>query len=345
MFKTPISLIIDDSAPMVHVYRVHAESTKDGRPLADIVPNAFLDKFCALVAQYAIKGKFSIVPAPAGAGDIVNGIPGYAMSDIKYWLDTVKRRLADFFDFCPEMLTHNKALDLRTGEYFAEDEKSWSFKQDRTALAPYISHALKILKDAGIDATGVTSPWNFGEEVEQEYIAAIVEAQKQIYGRRISWYFLHCIFGKPGVKPWVAYKEGNVGEACAEGADGEGADGEGADVEGADGAALVSIPATVNDYFWQTIDTTRADDEYIRSIADNYITEDGADGDILNVLNSGGWPILVTHWQSLFSNGLETGLKALELVACRVDRHMMDRVEWKTSMEMTEIILEEEKSK
>ena len=31
------------------------------------------------------------------------------------WLDTVKRRLSDQFDFCPEMLTHNLAVNLSGG--------------------------------------------------------------------------------------------------------------------------------------------------------------------------------------------------------------------------------------
>ena len=36
------------------------------------------------------------------------------------------------------------------------------------------------------------------------------------------------------------------------------------------------------------------------------------------MLDAGGWPVLLTHWQSLYSNGLGTGLAVLEEVGRRV---------------------------
>ncbi len=47
-----------------------------------------------------------------------------------------------------------------------------------------------------------------------------------------------------------------------------------------------------------------------------------------DVLDTGGFPILTTHWQSLFSNGLGTGLRILDTVAARVNRHLCGRVQW-----------------
>jgi len=312
--KTPISLLVDDSAPLAHVYKAHAPATKDGRPLLDTVPNAFLEKFCGIVERHGVKGKFTVVPMPAGLGDIVNGIPGYDLREIRAWIETANRRLGPFFDFSPEVLTHARALDLRTGQFHAENEMHWSFKQDRNTLAPYIAHALRLLKDAGLDANGVTSPWSFGMRVEDEYAAAIMEAQRQVYGRNRSWYFLHVKRGQPGVKPAIARMDG--------------------------AGALVSIPATVGDHYWKTIDTTRADGAYVSSIADAFITGDGTRGEIVDVLDSGGWPVIVTHWQSLFSNGLETGLRALETTVRRVEENLGCRVEWKTCMEMAGLVYE-----
>ncbi|MCL2775734.1 MAG: hypothetical protein FWD71_20670 [Oscillospiraceae bacterium] len=319
---TPISIIIDDAAPLIHVYKEHCviyknylstPVTKDGRLLVDEIPNSFLDKFCDSVEHWGIRGKFSVVPAPGCRGDIVNGITGHDMKDVRYWIETVNKRLAPNFDFCPEMLTHHYALDLTTGEYINTDEETWSFKQYRSTLTPYISHALELLKQAGIDATGVTSPWSFGIEVEDEYIAAIAAAQDAVFGRKISWYLLHAMTDKPGAKPWIAYNQS--------------------------GYKLVSIPGTINDYFWQTIDCADTSPEYISSVAENLISEDGAKGSIIDVLSTGGWPIIITHWQSLFSNGLETGLKALNIVGKRVQKYLNQKVEWKNCMEMTNIIL------
>jgi len=126
MEKTPISIIIDDSAPLIHVYREHSPTgkTEDGRLLADEIPNSFLDKFCDISERFGIRGKFSVVPAPGCRGDIVNGITGHDTEDVRYWLDTVNKRLAASYDFCPEILTHHHTLDLSTGKYMEIDERS-----------------------------------------------------------------------------------------------------------------------------------------------------------------------------------------------------------------------------
>ena len=286
--------------------------TSDGRLLLDTIPNEFLDHFCDVVEAHGIAGKFSIIPVPAGRGDILSGIEGHDPAITREWLDTVKRRLSDRFDFCPEMLTHNLAVNLDVGGYFDEGE-SWSQQQDRNTLTPYIMKAMEYLKAAGFDATGVTSPWTFASDVEDEYIAAIVAAQREVYDRHISWYFLHTLHDKPESKPWIAFQEGRT--------------------------ALVSIPSTVDDFWWQTIDSPRSDREFIEHIADAIITSDGRDGKIREVLDAGGFPILLTHWQSLFSNGLETGLAALDVVGKRISETLVGEVEWKTCSELVDLTL------
>ena len=319
--KIPICFLLDDSCPLIHVYWFHKKPvdgkgpfTKDGRLLVKNVPNSFLDKFCDTVKKFDIAGKISIVPSPGGVGDIVNGIAGYDNSLITQWLNTAKSRLSDRFDFSPEMLTHNHALDLATGKYSEENEAEWSQKQNRTVLTPYLIHSLRLLKDAGINATGFTSPWNFGEKVESEYAESMIVAQKEVYKHELSWYFLHTLNDQPGKKPWIALKKDNY--------------------------TLVSIASNMPDHFWETIDSPKTDNEYIQSIADKYITANGKEGSIINVLNAGGWPVFVTHWQSLYSNGLETGLKALEEVGKRINAHLKDKVVWKSCMELSKLTVD-----
>ncbi len=318
--RVPITLLVDDSCPLIHVFRFHWEEvhkrppyTDDGRLLLDIIPNEFLDRFCNVVETRGIAGKFSIVPAPAGRGDIVSGIEDYHPDVTREWLETAKRRLSDRFDFCPEGITHNLAVNLDTGEYFDEGESEWSQKQDRTILTPYLTKSLEYLKAVGIDATGVTSPWVFGIDVEDEYIASIVAAQKAVYGRNFSWYFLHMLHDKPESKPWLAFQEGDT--------------------------TLVAIPSTVDDFWWRTIDSPRTDQEFIDSIADLIITQDGRGGKMREVLDAGGWPILLTHWQSLFSAGLETGLAVLDEVGKRVNESLAEEVEWQTCSEIARLTL------
>lgn len=317
MYKIPVSLIIDDPAPRVFVFYEHRTSdyTLDGRPMATEVPNAFMARFCDVVETYGIKGKFSIVPMPGGRGDIVNGIPGFEMDEINEWLDMAKNRLAPYFSFCPEILTHAQAVDLKTGELLPMNEKEWSRTQNAETMTPYIAKAFQLLKDAGIEATGVTSPWDFGVEVEPDYAEAIGKAYKQVYGKKDCWYFLHCLGGANAKAPWITYDQ--------------------------EGIQVVTIPANTGDHIWPTMDTTECSEEYIKHIADGLITEDGQQGELIDAMKNSGYAIFITHWQSLFSNGLETGLKVLETVADRINRTLADQVEWMSFNEIKERFLEE----
>jgi hypothetical protein len=316
--RTPICLLVDDPAPLIHVYRCHWEDvhhkpplTEDGRPLLDTIPNDFLDRFCDIMERWGIKGKFSIVPAPAGRGDILRGIEGHDPALTRAWLETAKRRLGPICDFCPEGITHNLAVNLESGGYYEESENAWSQHQTRETLTPYLIRELEMLKQAGIDATGVTSPWVFGIQVEPEYVAAIVAAQKAVYGRNFSWYFLHMLADKPATRPWVACSEGDT--------------------------TLVAIASTVDDFFWQTINSPREDAAYVAEICDSMLSADGKTGQITGVLDAGGWPVLLTHWQSLFSNGLETGLAVLDELGRRVQTLLADRVEWMTCSQIARL--------
>ena len=317
MNKIPISLNIDDPAPIVSVYYDHIAShtTKDGRPLVKTIPNAFLDRFCNTIEKHGIKGKFSVVPQPGNRGDITKGLPGYDSAFLQEWLDMVRTRVAPRFSVCPEMLTHHMAVDLATGEILPLDEMDWAATQDRTGLTPYISYALSLLRQAGLAPIGVTSPWAFGIQVEEEYVAAISQSVAEICGSDKAWYFLRSRRNQPNAKPWVALDEEN--------------------------RTVVSIPSTLNERFWQTIDDPDDSEAHLLAIADKFLTEDGTEGEILQVMNTGGWPILCCHWQSLFSNGTEAGLRILNIVAQRIDRHLSDRVQWMSFEEIMELVLED----
>ena len=313
--RVPISLVVDDSCPLVHVYRCHSidvhgrpPRTKDGRELVEWIPNEFLHRFCDVVERWSMAGKFSIVSAPGGRGDVVRGIQGFDPSVTREWLDASRARLSHRWDFCSEGITHNLALDLASGEYLPMGESEWSQTQTRETLTPYLIRQLELLRDAGIDATGVTSPWVFGIRVETEYIASIIAAQQAVYGRASSWYFLHMLAKHPESRPWIAFADGR--------------------------ATLVSIPTTTTDVWWKTIDSPRDDPEWIAELADELLTDDGRGGQVRRVLDAGGWPIFLTHWQSLYSNGVECGLAVLEEVGRRVQETLADEVEWLNCSEM-----------
>lgn len=320
MKKVPISIIIDDPAPVVSVYYHHhnPKTTDDGRPLLETFPNSFLDTFCDIVEKYGIKGKFSVVPMPGNQGDIVNGLNGVDKILVDRWLNTVKARLVPNFTVGPEMLSHHKAVDLATGEALELNEQRWAATQDRTGITPYIARALQILKDAGLDAYGVTSPWRFGIEVEEEYTAAISKAVYDVTGRKNAWFFLRGLRDLPDAKPWVQLEE--------------------------DGRCLVSIPATTRDAIWPSIHTTDTSEEFVSQRADQLITADGKEGEILRVLETNGYPILVTHWQSLISNGLGTGMRILDEVGRRIEKHLSNRVEWMSFAQILDMVIADKES-
>lgn len=320
--RVPISVIVDDSCPLIHVYRCHhvdvhggPARTRDGRELVEHIPNAFLDRFCDVVERWGMAGKFSVVPAPGGLGDVVRGIEGFDPQLTRDWIGTARRRLSARWDFCSEGITHNLAVNLETGGFFEEGENGWSQSQNRSTLTPYMIRQLELLRDAGIDATGVTSPWVFGMRVEREYIASIVAAQKAVYGRDSSWYFLHMLAQEPHSRPWVAFGQGPT--------------------------TLVSVPSTTTDVWWKTLDSPREDRDWIRELADELLTADGRGGQVRRVLEAGGWPIFLTHWQSLHSNGLETGLAVLDEVGRRVRETLADEVEWLNCSEMARRTVED----
>lgn len=313
--KVPISLIIDDPAPIISVFYEHAtnRTMADGRTLVPTYPNDLYLRFCDIVEARGIKGKFSIVPMPGNKGDILNGLDGVPQEDLWAWLDTAKRRIAPYFSIGPEMLSHNKAVDLQTGRALPMKEDAFAATCDRHTLVPYITKALSLLKEAGFDAFGVTSPWRFGIEVEEEYEAAISRAVFEVTGKKNAWFFLRGLRERPNAKPWVAREE--------------------------EGRTLVSIPATTYDRIWQTISCADTSEAYVSRVADELITADGKEGEIVRVLESGGYPIPVTHWQSLMSNGLGTGLRVLDEVARRVNETLSDRVEWKTFGEIMDMVV------
>jgi hypothetical protein len=198
------------------------------------------------------------------------------------------------------MLTHEKVYDIKNNCFLDIMEGDWSQTQDKEALREYIELALKTLDSRGFNVSGVTSPWNFGEENADNYINAISEAYYNVFGKKDAWFFLYYKLGYG--RPQVVLDK--------------------------DGRKLVSIPTTVDDFIWECTEFDKTDDEFIKWRADLYITEDGKGGQIIDVINNGGIPVLLTHWSSLFSNGRETGLKVLELVAQRINKTLSDTVEF-----------------
>ncbi len=315
----PVTLIIDDPAPCINVFWWHVAerqktdkpTLKSGEPVVRDVPVTFAAELAEVLRRRGIKGKFTVLPYPAGLGSIAQGLPGYPRADVDRWLAIVRREIAPRMDITPEILTHAKAIDLATHKLLAENEREWSTHQNVATLTPYIAEALQILKTVGLPASGVTSPWDFGSKVEREYQQAIMRAQQQVNGRRRSWYFLHQS-GELSFQSKVVQRDR--------------------------AGWLVSIVSQCPDVFWQTMETKDTSDKYVRSIADQLLTEDGQRGRAAELFRAGTPIVMLAHWQSLFSNGRKTGLRVLDEVGRRVQTAWGNRAHWVTCSELAEQI-------
>ena len=98
----PISLIVDDPAPLINVYWWHladAQQRKDpvltsGEAVARSIPLDFLSEFIDLIARWEVSGKFSVLPYPAGLGSIGDGWEGCDRRALVRWLDLVRSQVA-----------------------------------------------------------------------------------------------------------------------------------------------------------------------------------------------------------------------------------------------------------
>ena len=211
-------------------------------------------------------------------------------------------------DITPEILTHARTLDLATGGLLAENEREWSTRQTAATLTPYLAESLRILKEAGLDPTGITSPWDFGIHVEADYRLAITRAMAEVVGRRQTWYFLHTEAEALDLRSRVVSREGD--------------------------ARLVSIASQCGDYLWHTMETRDDGPAFIAAVADKYLTEDGRAGRLADLFHAGTPMVFHTHWQSLCSNGRATGLRALDEVGRRVAAAWGRDVRWVTCSEL-----------
>jgi len=102
----------------------------------------------------------------------------------------------------------------------------------------------------------------------------------------------------------------------------------------------VSVWGATDDSIWQTHEIDTA--EYVLSpqqLADRYLTADGSGGRLAELIGGGGPLVLVTHGQSLFSNGSALGLRTYQEVVRRMQRLWGDRIAWNKLSELSERFL------
>jgi hypothetical protein len=172
-------------------------------------------------------------------------------------------------------------------------------------LADYMSYALRILKNIGLDCEGITTPGGFGNRVLPELSQATLQACRDVFNAEIPHYFRHLFTDDQSVAPRVEY-------ACG--------------LDGPDPKCAVSIIGCTGDWFggWDGLE---------RGSVDQFITEDLKGGRLPQVIDKGEPAILVCHWPGIYFNGEEVGFKIFQEVVRRLHARY-DHLAW---MKLSEI--------
>jgi hypothetical protein len=305
----PASLIVDDPAPCINpFYYFRLQVDREGHERHEPrIPLDFLEQFAGVCRAHGMRGKFSVLPYPAGLGSILEGWEGCDRAELAAWLDHARTEIAPRFDITPEILTHTLALDLRTRTLLPQPEHQWMAERTQGELQEYFGAALAILKQAGFAPAGITQPCYFNGS-RADYARAALAAIRGIGGPPVTFYFIDGYFEPPPIpQPEVVL------------------------LDRARGEAVVDIMAYCNDYFWPTQRITR---QRAEQVVDAVISADGRAGRLAELAAADAWLLFVCHWQTIYSDGSREGLKALDQIAARLAHAHGPRLLWLTLSEV-----------
>jgi hypothetical protein len=306
--KTPVSLIIDDGSPVDPLFY-----ELPGYETPFLVPAAFTRRVADVFDRFDLRGKFTLIPMPSCLGRIDQSLKRVPQDHLQEFLSLVRERIAPRFDITPEFLTHLSAYNLKTGDYQRHlFEDTWISQAPPEEIVEYFTLAFQILRNVGIESTGITSPWASGIDVEDKYARALADAQWNVFGRKMTWYFLHAASDTEEPFPMsVEYKNDERGQV------------------------VVSVPSNAGDIFWSMEQPTREERlKFINDGIDRLVSPDGQSGRIRQLIGSGHPVVIVTHWQSLYTQGTELGLEGLSALAERIQKVFGSSLEWVTCSEM-----------
>ncbi|MGI9466861.1 MAG: hypothetical protein ACR2OA_07055, partial [Rubripirellula sp.] len=124
--RVPLSFVIDDSTCLVNMGHFctpqfaeaqpdRAEYKKPWRDWPREIPDQFVRRFGEWCADRGVRGKYSIVPYPACVGWVDREMPGWSRRQLQDSLKLVRELMVPNWDIHPEMITHTRVIDLKTG--------------------------------------------------------------------------------------------------------------------------------------------------------------------------------------------------------------------------------------
>lgn len=318
--RVPMSFIIDDSTCLVnlahfcipHFAEVYPDRYKqDWRRLPREIPDKFVRKFAAWCDEQGVKGKYSIVPYPACVGWVDRDMPGWTRRELRDSIRVVQDELTPNWDIHPEMVTHTFVINTKTGRPYEPrtadylENTGWSVGRSADELADYMSYALRILRNAGFQCEGVTTPGGFGNQARRALAQATFESCRDVYRAEIPHYFRHLFTDDRSVAPRVEYARG---------------------LKSKDPSCVVSVIGCTGDWFggWDGLKP---------GSVDRFITSDLKAGRLIEVIERGEPAIMVCHWPGIYFNGQEIGFNIFKEAVRRVQARY-DHLIW---MKLSEI--------
>ncbi len=322
--RVPVSFIIDDSTCLVNLNRfampqfdaAHLGANKvyhrNWREWPVEIPDSFVRKFVEFCDSQGVRGKYSVVPYPACIGRLDRGLPGWTKSEVEDSLKFVRESMLPNWDIHPEMVTHTRVIDLKTGHPYPDLTpkfmENWEWTTGRSAdeIAEYMAYALRILKNVGLPCDGITTPGGFGKKARAQMAVATFQAVRDVFGAEIPHYFTDLFSeGNQSVAPVVQNASG---------------------LDGPDPRCVVYVPGCTGDW-------TAGWDCTNPGGADKFITADGKAGRMVDVITRGEPALFFGHWTGIYFNGYEVGFKIFQDVVKRLHARF-DNLHW---MKMSEV--------
>ncbi|MCG8648258.1 MAG: hypothetical protein MI861_00405 [Pirellulales bacterium] len=321
--RVPLSFVIDDSTCLVNMghfctpqfataWPNRAEYKKPWKKWPREIPDSFVRKFGQWCAEHHVKGKYSIVPYPACVGWLDRELPGWSRRELLDSLTLVRELMVPHWDIHPEMITHTRVIDLKTGRPLNEIHAGTmenSYPQEKKSvdeLSAYLAYALRILKNCDLPCEGITTPGGFGNAVKSELSLAVAEAVKDVYAVDLPHYFKYVNGGDQSTEPVLEHVQG-VGTKEL--------------------SLTVNVPAGTGDWFggWQG-DTLAQ--------ADRYCNAEATSGRMVELIQRRQPAVMLCHWPGIYSNGSEDGFNAFRRIVLSLAERFGEQTLW---MKLSEI--------
>jgi hypothetical protein len=322
--RVPVGLIIDDSTCLVNLNRfampqfdetfagANASYHQPWREWPHEIPDRFVRKFAEWAATNGVRGKWSVVPFPACVGRLDRQVPGWSVRELRESLAMVREVIVPNFDIHPEMVTHTRVIDIKTGHPYPSSRpefmENWAWTTGKSAdeIGAYMAYALRILKNVDLPCEGVTTPGGFGNRARPQLAQAAFDSVREVFGAEIPHYFRDLYDrGEQSVAPRIELVSGLETDAPR---------------------CVVSIVACTGDW-------TGGWDCTLPGGADKFITADGQAGRMVEVIQRGEPAIILGHWTGIYFNGQELGLRILEEVVRRLHAKF-DNLIWMKNAEL-----------